>query len=163
VLTAIKKRLLISESHDDLNQCTSCRENLIHTTRTLLAPVHVRHLYTSCGQSMYMTTFRIVINSVEQGHCSREKGTLNYIPSTPTDESVGPHPISLPSHPLKQWGQSQVSGDNWLHRFTRHISPTCDQYVQYLLTGSTHRSLTDTDGGYNLGGANFLHHSPRPS
>jgi hypothetical protein len=43
------------------------------------------------------------------------------------------------------------------------ISPTCDQYVQYLLTGPTHRSLTDTGGGYNLGGADFPHTTPRPS
>jgi hypothetical protein len=29
--------------------------------------------------------------------------------------------------------------------------------------GTTHRSLTDTCGGYNLGGADFPHLSPRPS
>jgi hypothetical protein len=29
--------------------------------------------------------------------------------------------------------------------------------------GSTHRSLTDTDGGYNLEGAGFSHHTLRPS
>jgi hypothetical protein len=29
--------------------------------------------------------------------------------------------------------------------------------------GSTHRSLTNTGGGYKLGGADLLHHTPRPS
>jgi hypothetical protein len=29
--------------------------------------------------------------------------------------------------------------------------------------GPTHRSLTDTSGGYNLGGADFPHHTPQPS
>jgi hypothetical protein len=31
------------------------------------------------------------------------------------------------------------------------------------LTGPTQRSLTDTNGGYNLGGGNFPHHTPWPS
>jgi hypothetical protein len=31
------------------------------------------------------------------------------------------------------------------------------------LRGPTHRSLTDTSGGYNLRGAGFAHHTPRPS
>jgi hypothetical protein len=30
--------------------------------------------------------------------------------------------------------KSQASIDNMLHRFTRPITPVCDQYVQYLLT-----------------------------
>jgi hypothetical protein len=29
--------------------------------------------------------------------------------------------------------------------------------------GLTHRSLTDTGGGYNLGGDDFPHHTPQPS
>jgi hypothetical protein len=28
--------------------------------------------------------------------------------------------------------------------------------------GPTHRSFTDTSGGYNLGGVSFPHHTPRP-
>jgi hypothetical protein len=31
------------------------------------------------------------------------------------------------------------------------------------LRGPTYRSLTDTGRGYNLGGAGFPHHTPRPS
>jgi hypothetical protein len=53
----------------------------------------------------------------------------------------------------------------WWHatRLTRLISPAYDQYVQYLLTGAIHRSLTEIGGGYNLGGAGLPHHTPRPS
>jgi hypothetical protein len=47
-----------------------------------------------------------------------------------------------------------------LHQFTRPISPTCDQYVQYVLAEPTHRSLTDTGRGYNLGGVVFPQHTP---
>jgi hypothetical protein len=35
------------------------RENLIHTTRTLLVPVHARHTYAFRGQSSYVTTFHV--------------------------------------------------------------------------------------------------------
>jgi hypothetical protein len=56
-MTTKNKQLLISESHDDLNRCTLCRKNLIHTTRTLPVPVHVSHSYTSYRQSPYVATF----------------------------------------------------------------------------------------------------------
>jgi hypothetical protein len=44
-----------------------------------------------------------------------------------------------------------------LHQLTGSISPACDRYVQYFLAGPTKWSLTDTGGGYNLGGAGLLH------
>jgi hypothetical protein len=48
-----------------------------------------------------------------------------------------------------------------LHQLTGPISPPCDRYVQYLLVGPTEQSLTNTGGGYNLGGAGLPHtHSP---
>jgi hypothetical protein len=52
---------------------------------------------------------------------------------------------------------------NRLHQFNGHISLACDQYVQYLLVGTNPRSLTDTDGGYNLKGLSFAQNSTRPS
>jgi hypothetical protein len=43
-------------------------------------------------------------------------------------------------------------------------------HLQYAIStfstcswGATHRSLTDTGGGYNLGGASLSHHTSRPS
>jgi hypothetical protein len=38
------KRLIISESHDNLNRCTPYWGDLIHMTRTLLAPVDICHM-----------------------------------------------------------------------------------------------------------------------
>jgi hypothetical protein len=84
------------------------------------------------------------------------------IPSMLADRSTGPHPISLPSQPLKPWGKSQASVDDKLHQFTR---PILQHVISTFNTCSripTSWSLTDTDGGYNLGGASFQHHSPCP-
>jgi hypothetical protein len=46
----------------------------MHPTRTLSTPVHVCLSYASYGQFLYVGTFRKVVNIVEQGHYSREKG-----------------------------------------------------------------------------------------
>jgi hypothetical protein len=64
-----------------------------------------------------------------------------------------------------QWSSGEKSSFCWpsTTRLTGPISPVCDRYVQYLLTGPTHRSLTDTGGDYNLGGAGLPHITPRPS
>jgi hypothetical protein len=52
---------------------------------------------------------------------------------------------------------SQTFVDDKLHRLTRLISTSCDQYVQYFLTG------TNTCSDYNLVGVSLPHHTPRPS
>jgi hypothetical protein len=57
------------------------------------------------------------------------------IHSTPVDRSMGPYPASLPSQLMKQRRKS--SSCRWpTTRLIGHISPTCDRYVQYLLTGA---------------------------
>jgi hypothetical protein len=56
------------------------------------------------------------------------------IPSTPADRSAGPHPVSLPSQPMKQWRKPNTQQQQ-ATRFTGPISPACDRYVQYLLMG----------------------------
>jgi hypothetical protein len=59
-------------------------------------------------------------------------------------------------------GKSQASINNKLHRL---LGPYLQHVINTFNTcsrGSTHRSLTDTGGGYNLGGASFLHHTPEP-
>jgi hypothetical protein len=83
------------------------------------------------------------------------------IHSTPAARSMGSYPASLPQQLMEQWGKSQTSVDNRLlglpdpyHRHAISTFNTC-------LRGITHRSLTDTGGGYNLGGAGLPHtHSP---
>jgi hypothetical protein len=57
VNSVTNKRLLISKSHSDLNQCTPCMGNLINTTRTPHMPVHVCHAYASYERFPYMATF----------------------------------------------------------------------------------------------------------
>jgi hypothetical protein len=84
------------------------------------------------------------------------------IHNTLTDRSVGPYSASLPQQTMEQWGKSSFCWQPTT-RLTGPISPTCDRYVQYLLTGPTHRFLTDIGGGYNLGGASLPHTTPRPS
>jgi hypothetical protein len=63
---------------------------------------------------------------------------------------------------IEALGLSQVSVDGNLlgllgsfHQHTISTFNTCSW-------GPTHRSLTDTGGGYNLGGASLPHHTPRP-
>jgi hypothetical protein len=41
-------------------------------------------------------TLSLANDRVGQSHYSQEKGISNYIPSTPTDRSAGPYPVSLP-------------------------------------------------------------------
>jgi hypothetical protein len=60
-------------------------------------------------------------------------------------------------------GLSQAPVDN---RLLGSLGPyTSMRLVHSILArgASTHRSLTDTGRGYNLGGAGFLYHTPRPS
>jgi hypothetical protein len=87
----------------------------------------------SCVQCI--ATFRVVINKVEQGYCSRKKGSQHNpqhdgwpirgsVPSfspEPTNEEVG-------AKPTFYWRPAS--------RLTGPISPIWDRYVQYLLTGA---------------------------
>jgi hypothetical protein len=88
------------------------------------------------------------------------KRAPNTIHSTTTDRSASLYPVSLLSQSMKQWGQSQPSVDGRLlvllgpyHRHMIGTFNTCSR-------GSTHRSLTDTGGGYNFEGVILPHHTP---
>jgi hypothetical protein len=63
------------------------------------------------------------------------KMALDKIHSTPADRSMGPYPVSLPSQQMKQWRKPNIYQQQ-ATRFTRPISPVCDRYIQYLLTGA---------------------------
>jgi hypothetical protein len=91
------------------------------------------------------------------------KRALDTIHITMANRSTGPYQVSLPSQPIKQWGQSQPSVDIQLlalqdsyHRYAIDTFNTCSRWL-------IHRFLTDTGGGYNLGGADFSYITPRPS
>jgi hypothetical protein len=82
------------------------------------------------------------------------------IHSTTPIRSTGPYPASLPQQP-KSSGEKSSSCWQPTTRLIGPISPAWDRYVQYLLAGAIERSLIDTCGGYNIGGAGLPHtHSP---
>jgi hypothetical protein len=143
------KRLLISKRYDDSNRCTSCRRNLIHMTRM--------HSWQAIrGNLSHRRQWNWAGPLLPRNKCSRRNPQPGWV-------ICGFHTVSLLCQLMKQWGQSQASIAVWLHQFTGSITPACDQYIQYFLVGSTHQSLTNTGGCYNLGGASFPHHTPRPS
>jgi hypothetical protein len=82
------------------------------------------------------------------------------IHNTMVIRSTALYPASLPQHP-KSSGEKSTPVDNWLlglpgpyHRHAIGTFNTCSR-------GPTERSLIDTGGGYNLGGAGLPHaHSP---
>jgi hypothetical protein len=128
-------------------------------TRMLPTSVHICHLYASCGQSPYVTIFHRVVNRVERIHCSRQKGTLDYIPSTSANRSVGPHSISLPPPPHNHCSSQGKTKHLLIINYIGLLGP----YLQYVISKintcwrvATPRSLTDTDGGYNRWSSTFL-------
>jgi hypothetical protein len=78
------------------------------------------------------------------------------IHSTTAIRSMGPYPTSLSQQP-KSSGEKSSSCWQLTTRLTGPISPACDRYVQYLLTGPTERSLINTSEGYNLESASLPH------
>jgi hypothetical protein len=85
------------------------------------------------------------------------------IRSMTTDQSTGLYPASLPQQSVKQWGKIKFL------LTTRYISLPSPYHRHAISTFNAcswvpnHQSLIDTDGGYNLRGADFSHHSPHPS
>jgi hypothetical protein len=108
-------------------------ENLINTIRTLPTPVHIRPAYASYGQSPYMATFHESSTDLDGSHCSLEKGSRhNPQHARLTDLLIRTQFLSQ----ANQWSSRLKPNFCWWRatRLTRHISLTCDQYVQYLLT-----------------------------
>jgi hypothetical protein len=74
VITTTNKRLLISESYGDLNRCTPCRGKPDQYATRFPRLVHVWSRTIRISRGPHIATFHGVINRVEQGHCSWEKG-----------------------------------------------------------------------------------------
>jgi hypothetical protein len=66
-MAAMNKRLLISESHDDLNPT--------NTTRMLPTPVHVHSAYASCGRSLYVATLHESPTELDRVTAPEKKGS----------------------------------------------------------------------------------------
>jgi hypothetical protein len=162
-MTTTNKRLLISESHNDSNRCTSCREkpDQHDTYASHASPrtpgVHFLQAVPVRGNLSWDT------DRFGQIPLLPRKRAPDTIHSMLADRSAGSYPASLPSQPMKQGGVSQApDGDQLLglpdpyHRHAIGTFNTCS-------CGPTERSLTDTDGGYNLGGAGFPYITLQPS
>jgi hypothetical protein len=140
------------------------RRNLIHMIRMLPMLVHVHHSYASYGQSSYVTIFHGVINRVERIHCSWEKrDSWLHLQHTGWPIWWSPPNFSPPHSHWKQRGKVK-------HLLTIGYISLLGSYLQYVISTFNTCSwvpspqlLTDTDGGYNLGGDSFPHHYLRPS
>jgi hypothetical protein len=155
-MTAINKRLLISESRGDSNRCTPCRGKLDQHATRFPRSVHVWSMTIRISRGPYMATFHTIINRFEQIHCTWEEGLpTQSIAHQPSDPQVRTQLLSHNS----EWSSGEKSSFCWqpTTRLTGPISPACDRYIQYLLAVPTERSLIDTGGSYNLGGASLPH------
>jgi hypothetical protein len=137
-------------------------ENPTNMTCTLHTSVHVRLTYTSCGRSPYVATFHEPSTEWRRATAPEKMGSRHnpQHASWPICGSVS----SFSPKPTNEIVGAKSSIYRWYATsFIGPISPTYDQYIQYLLAGPTHRSLTNTGGGYNFGGAVFPHTTPRYS
>jgi hypothetical protein len=159
-MTATNKWLLISESHGDLNRCTPCREKPEqHAT-------YASHSSPRMLSAHFLWAVPICDNLSLAPAKSKQAPTpgRSLDNQRQTDPTVVLGALILP--PMRQpWSRWRVFDPMVTHllQLTGPISSACDRYVQYLLAGPTHRSLTDIGGGYNLGGAGLPHTTPRPS
>jgi hypothetical protein len=109
-----KQAVLISESRGDSNQYTPCMEKPDQHAKRFPQSVCIWSSTIHISRGSRVATFCVVINRVEQEHCSWEKKAPDIIYNTTAYWSVGQYPISLPSQLMKQWGQSQPPVDGRL-------------------------------------------------
>jgi hypothetical protein len=129
------KRLLVSESWGDSNQCTPYRENPTNTPHTLPTPVHVRSAYTSCGWSPYGATFHESSTKLSRPTAPEKKGSWHN-PQRASWSIRRSVPSFSPELANEVVGAKPSIYQRPATRLTKPISPTYDRYVQYLLTGA---------------------------
>jgi hypothetical protein len=74
------------------------------------------------------------------------------------------HLITPPSR--QPWSRGREVSAKWCHSYINLLGPYHQHVIGTFNTcswGPTHRSLTDTGGGYSLQGVGFPHATPRPS
>jgi hypothetical protein len=159
-MTGTNKLLLISESHGDSNRCTPCRGKLDQHATRISRSVCV---WSKTSRGPHISTFCTVVNRFEWVHCPWEEG----LPTQSTTRRLTDPWVhtQLFSH-NSQWRSGEKLSFCWhpTTRLTEPISPYAIGTFSTCSWGPTHRSLTDTGGGYNLGGADLRPHTtPRPS
>jgi hypothetical protein len=157
-MTATNKRLLISESRDDLNRCTPYRRKSDqHATRfPCLVRVWFKTIHISRGP--HIPTFCTVINRFKHIYYCREEGLPTQPPARLSDPRVRTQLLSQTNH----WNSGENPSFCW-HPTTRFIN-TNMRSVRSIIArmGPNHRSLTDSGGGYSFEGAGFPRTTPRP-
>jgi hypothetical protein len=107
VKTDTNKWLLISESHDDSNRCTSCRGK---------PDQHDTYAFHASARTPGVRFLRVVpihgnlswvIDRVKQGHDSWENKAPDTIHNMLADQSAGLYPVSLPSQPWSSGGKAK--------------------------------------------------------
>jgi hypothetical protein len=148
VKTTMNKWLLISESHGDSNRCTPCRRNVIHMTCTL--PV---------GGPRIWQPFTLTQQSWADSLLLRKSAPDST--SQPGSVSRGTHLSFSPKH--NHWSNALKPNICGRTCYIGLLGPYHQHVINTFNTcsrGPTHWSLTDTGGGYNLGGAGLPHHTP---
>jgi hypothetical protein len=154
--TATNKRLLISESRGDSNQCILYRgkpdQHDMYASHTSPRTPGVRFLWAVPVHG----NLPWAADRVGRSHCSREKGLSTQSPARRlTDPRVRTQFLSR----AIQWssGERQISINSRLlglsgpyHQHAFGTFNTCSW-------GTIERSLIDTGGGYNLEGASLPH------
>jgi hypothetical protein len=133
-------------------------ENPTNTPRMLPTPVHACPAYAFYRQSSYVTTFHWLPRNENMSlHPKKVLATKDRLAQPSSWVTSFLLPCDSPGEGKRGFSPMVTQ----LHQLTRPISPACDWYVHTCSRGPTKRSLTDTGGGYNLGGAGLPHtHSP---
>jgi hypothetical protein len=108
-------------------------ENLTNTPRTLPTPVHAHPSYASYGQSPYVTTFHWLSQSRNKPLHSEEVLAIKDRLTQPSSW-VASFLLTCDSPGVEERSFSLMVTQ--LPQLTGPISPACDRYVQYLLTGA---------------------------
>jgi hypothetical protein len=116
-------------------------------TRTLPIPIHVHPAYASCGRSPYVATFHTDLTELDR-FTAPEKSAPD---STSQPGCVVHRTLNFsPNTAIETMHLSQTSVDNMLlglpGPYYRHAIGTFNTCSRT----PTHRSLTDTGGGYHI-------------
>jgi hypothetical protein len=143
-----------------LNRCTPCRGKPNQHAIRFPRSVRVWSTTIRISRGPHIATFHIVVNRFEQIHCTREEGLLTQSTARrPSDPRVCTQLLSHNSQ--RAVGKSQAPVDNLLLVLPGPYHPHAIGTFNTCSWGATERSLIDTGGGYNLGGAGLPHtHSP---
>jgi hypothetical protein len=128
-MTAMNKRLLISESHDDSNWCTPCRGN--RSTRHTLSTINFHRVPNPTSHVVCVGNHSLVPTRTKQAP-TPGRSLSDQRQTCPT--VVLGHLIPLPHDSLgvgeRGFGQMVTQ----IHHLTGLISLACDRHVRYLLT-----------------------------